>query len=142
MRLLFFISSAISIAFAVLADNINNVWLKINNTVIHAEVAASKAAREEGLSYRDALAANAGMLLVFETSRKVCLWMPEVRFALDAAFVDADGVIVGTVHMMPHTDTLHCAPQPVLYALEVNAGWLEANEVRVGDKVHGLSTSN
>ncbi len=50
-------------------------------------------------------------------------------------FIDAQGRLVQINHMQPRSLEHHCAKQPILYALEVNQGWFERNNVRVQTRV-------
>ena len=113
--------------------------LIINGGAVRAEIADTVELRRLGLSHRRHLAADAAMLLVFSPPRDFCLWMREVYFGLDAAFVDENGIIIGIAHMQPQTENLHCAPRAAKYALEINAGWLRQHRVKIGAKIHGLS---
>ncbi|MGI9307033.1 MAG: DUF192 domain-containing protein [Gammaproteobacteria bacterium] len=109
------------------------IALTINGAAVRAEIAATPAARRLGLSHRAALPPARGMLLAFPRARRFCLWMRDVSFPLDAAFIDGAGNIVGIARMQPHTEELHCAPSPAKYALEA------ANiRAKPGDKVFGL----
>lgn len=63
------------------------------------EVANDENTRSQGLSRRQLLAENAGMLFVFETEAFHKFWMKEVRFPLDLLFIAADGTIVDIQHM-------------------------------------------
>lgn len=114
------------------------VTLVINGGEVLAEVAATPAARRQGLSFRKELALSAGMLLVFERPQRVCLWMRNVGFPLDAIFIDAAGVVAGGAPMLPYSVTRHCSPRAVKYALEVPAGWRRQHHVQTGNRVRGL----
>jgi uncharacterized membrane protein (UPF0127 family) len=91
--------------------------------LITAEVAADDQAREIGLMFRDALAANHGMLFVFDRAEKTCMWMRNTSIPLSVAFIDSDGHVVNIEDMAPLTDQTHCALRPVPYALEMTRGW-------------------
>ena len=103
---------------------------------MRAEVADTAESRRVGLSGRAELPAGRGMLLVFAKPRRACLWMRGVEFPLDAAFIGSGGAVAGIVRMEARTETHHCAPSDVVYALEVNAGVLD--NVKIGDVVLGL----
>lgn len=73
------------------------------------EIAHTPAAREKGLSNRATLAANAGMLFLFPTPRRACMWMKDTQIPLVAAFINESGIVTQTAAMRPHTTTRHCA---------------------------------
>jgi hypothetical protein len=105
---------------------------------IHAEVAATAAAREQGLMYRRSLPLNGGMLFDFERpAEKVCMWMKNTLIPLSVAFMDNDGVILNIEDMQPQTETNHCsAPnKAVRYALEMDVGWFAQKHIGPGDRV-------
>jgi uncharacterized membrane protein (UPF0127 family) len=41
--------------------------------------------------------------------------------------------------MQPHTEVSHMATGPVKYALEMNSGWFDRNNVKTGDAIKGLA---
>ena len=82
------------------------------------EIATTPAQRRRGLSHRATLAAGSGMLFVFPTTRRACMWMKNTRIPLTAAFLNAQGVIVQTAALAPHDTTPRCAATPVRAVLE------------------------
>ena len=112
--------------------------LSVSGASLWAEVADTDETRRRGLSHRQHLPADAAMLLVFDHPRVACLWMRDVHFAVDAAFIDDQGIVIGMAQMRPQTTRLHCSPQLARYALEVNAGWFHAHHVNIGASVMGL----
>ena len=100
------------------------------------ELATTPEARSCGLSLRDSLPANRGMLFVYAEPEILTFWMKNTRMPLSIAFIDAAGRIVSIQKMNPFpTTTVYASPVPALYALEVNQGWFEENGVGVGDVV-------
>ena len=100
------------------------------------ELATTPEARSCGLSLRDSLPANRGMLFVYAKPEILTFWMKNTRVPLSIAFIDTAGRIVSIQKMNPlPTTTVYASPVPALYALEVNQGWFEENGVGVGDVV-------
>ena len=101
-----------------------------------AEVAQTRAALACGLSRRDHLAADHGMLFVFEEPVRMPFWMKDTRVPLSIAFIDGDGRIVALADMAP-LDTHHRyrPTRSYRYALETVLGWFAAHGVGVGDRV-------
>lgn len=120
------------------AESLPQVTLAIGDFQISAEVAATQGARERGLMHRKTLAENHGMLFVFPESGKYSLWMANTIIPLNAAFLDAEGVILAIVTMRPQESTIHSSPEHTAYALEMNAGWFDERRIRAGDKVKGV----
>lgn len=105
---------------------------------IEAEVAASEAARAQGLMFRKTMAANHGMLFVFADARRECMWMKNTLLPLAVAFLDDQGVIVNIEEMEARTLNSHCSVRPVRFALEMNAGWFKQRGFDVGTQLRGL----
>lgn len=87
--------------------------------------------RQQGLMDRTRLSENAGMMFVFETPKTYCFWMKNTLIPLSVGFIDAQGKLVQINDMQPKSLQHHCAKQPILYALEVNQGWFERNNVKI-----------
>ncbi|MDT4826398.1 putative ACR [compost metagenome] len=105
---------------------------------IQAEVAATPAAREQGLMYRKSMAPNGGMLFVFEQKAGHCFWMRNTELPLSIAFLADDGTIVNIEDMAPRSENNHCPKAAIRYALEMNQGWFAQKGIRAGAKIGGL----
>lgn len=112
--------------------------LLIGGQSIQVEVAATPQARQRGLMGRTYLAADSGMLFVFETSGRHCFWMHDTPLPLSIAFIDENGRVVGFDDMQPRTDTPHCPPGAVRYALEIAQGSFLRPRLAPGAQVQGL----
>ena len=104
--------------------------------LIQAEVAATQTSRLRGLMFRKELAANHGMLFVFEQPNVQCFWMRNTFLALSIAFVLDDGTITNIADMAPLTE--NCSTVPVRYTLEMEQGWFAKRGVSAGKKITGL----
>ncbi|MGZ8260519.1 MAG: DUF192 domain-containing protein [Caldimonas sp.] len=105
--------------------------------VINAEVATTPQQREIGLMHRTAMAANDGMLFVFERPGRQCFWMRNTLIPLSIAFLADDGSVVNVEDMAPQTLDGHCSAKPVRYVLEMNKGWFAKRGVKPGAKLRG-----
>ncbi|HUH39747.1 MAG TPA: DUF192 domain-containing protein [Castellaniella sp.] len=120
-------------------DPLPTVELTVGTTHnIQAELAQTPETRTQGLMGRLGLAQDRGMLFAFDTQQPYCFWMKNTLLPLSIAFIDPQGRIVSIQDMQPRTLDTHCAPQPVLYALEMNQGWFQSAGVGVGDIVGPL----
>ena len=92
------------------------------------ELAITPEERQRGLSNRESLPADAGMLFVYEEERVLSFWMRETLIPLDILFIDREGRIVDIQTMAPEPGvstgdlTTYRSAEPAMYALEVNAG--------------------
>ncbi len=92
------------------------------------EIAISPEERIQGLSNRDHLPPDAGMLFIFAEESVLAFWMKDTLIPLDILFLDQDRRIVNIHTMTPQpgtpTDrlTVYRSAAPAMYAVEVNAG--------------------
>ncbi|MFW6090211.1 MAG: DUF192 domain-containing protein [Gemmatimonadota bacterium] len=107
----------------------------VGGVTVTAEIADTPALRERGLMERDSLPENHGMLFVYPDEQRRSFWMRNTPLALDIAFLDRDGTIINIETMRPNDDTSHYSDGPIMYALEMEAGWFEANGIEAGDRV-------
>ena len=101
------------------------------------EVADTSAKREKGLSERDGLADKTGMLFDFKREGDWSMWMLQMRFPIDIAWLDKSGkVIFIKPNAQPgdYPEVYH-AEQPSWYAVELPAGTFEKLGVKVGDSI-------
>ena len=92
------------------------------------ELATTREEHQQGLSNRDHLLPDAGMLFVFTEESILAFWMKDNLIPLDILFLDQDRRIVDILTMTPQpgvpTDelTVYRSALPAMYAVEVNAG--------------------
>jgi uncharacterized membrane protein (UPF0127 family) len=117
--------------------------LTVRNTVITVEIADQPAARTQGLSDRDSLWPDHGMLFVFPTPSRLSFWMYHCFFSIDLAYLDKNGVVRDIFTMRqepddtPEAELLRYPSQTdqMLYALEMTGGWFARHGVQAGDTV-------
>ena len=100
------------------------VLIKTTYGNIDGLLATSSEARVRGLSGRESLKPDQGMLFVFERPDISGFWMKDMLFPLDIIWIDENKKIVGiNENVSPETfPNLFFSPKPVLYVLELNAG--------------------
>lgn len=100
------------------------------------EIAASEPARVHGLSDRQSLDTNKGMLFVFNTANTQCIWMKDMHFSLDIIWLDAGKKVVKIEqNVSPETYPENFCAEDTKYVVELNAGEVKKNEVSVGTTV-------
>jgi hypothetical protein len=112
----------------------------INGHTIRLELAVTEAEKERGLGYRDTLAADTGMLFVYNHPDRYGFWMKGMRFPLDFIWINGNKVADLSRNIpQPANDTIQpatLAPSvPADKVLEVNAGVIQSLGIRVGDLV-------
>ena len=120
------------------APRFDVVSLTAGVNLIHAEVAAAPAQRQQGLMFREKMATNDGMVFVFEGPAQVCMWMKNTLLPLSVAFIDGGGRIINIEDMQPQKLDSHCARKPASYALEMNLGWFRQKNIKPGTVIEGL----
>ena len=102
------------------------------------QVADTPKTREKGLMFVEKLPENEGMLFVYPVKTYGGFWMKNTFIPLSIAFLDLDGRILRILDMLPCYEDECPTYDPELsyyYALEVNLGWFEKNQIREGDIV-------
>ena len=112
--------------------------LAVGGQRIEVEVAASNADRRTGLMYRASLPAESGMVFVFPSEIRICMWMKNTLIPLSVAFIDSEGRVLNIEDMAPQSEDNHCAAKLARYALEMNRGWFGRHGVKAGDVVEGV----
>jgi uncharacterized membrane protein (UPF0127 family) len=103
---------------------------------VSVDVAASAATRRQGLSGRDGLGEDEGMLFIFGTDSPQRFWMKDMRFPLDALWI-RDGVLVDlSVSIPPPSEggeiPVFLSKEPVDAILEVPAGFAARHGLKLG----------
>jgi uncharacterized membrane protein (UPF0127 family) len=108
--------------------------LVLNGSTLNLTLAATCAARTQGLMGVTNLDSDAGMLFVFADDRQRAFWMKDTPTALSIAFFDANRKVVFLADMPANSTTIYGglnAP-PMRYALEVRQGWFASHGVTLG----------
>jgi uncharacterized protein len=100
--------------------------------------------RARGLMFREALAADQGLLFVYQPPEAVSFWMKNVRFAIDILFIGADGRVRNLHAQVPPCPRNPCptypSDGPVRYVLEVPAGTAARLGVEAGARFRVLAS--
>lgn len=106
------------------------------------EIADTDAKRQQGLSGRDPLPVNAGMLFLFPKPAQHSFWMKDMKFALDFLWIRESRIVDITRNVPPPkpgtplNQLEHYAPsEDVDAVLEVNAGTIASLGIATGDAV-------
>lgn len=110
--------------------------LILNNRAFLIELANTPEKQARGLSGRTNLAENHGMLFDFTENVIPNFWMKEMHFPLDIIWLDGNKTVVDwEENISPDTFPKTFSPsKPVRYVLEINAGWAEKLNLKIGDK--------
>lgn len=116
-------------------------FLTVGDVRVNVEIAETPTARQQGLSNRASLDQNSGMLFIFDEQSVQTFWMKNTLISLDFIWI-RDGKVVDITEYVPTepgvSDDLlkrYSPKEAVDWVLEVNAGWVDRNEVEIGDLV-------
>lgn len=104
---------------------------------ITVEVAKTDEEIQYGMMYRKSMDENRGMLFLMKHERPQSFWMKNTFIPLDIIYINAQYRIVSIQKdAQPLSETSLPSFEPALYVVEVNAGFCDRHNVKVGDKVH------
>jgi hypothetical protein len=121
------------------APKFKKTQLKIKNKTLQVELAETQEQHSYGLMNRESLGENMGMLFVFDGEEQRFFWMKNTFINLSIAYFDKNKKIIDIQDMKASTSSLdenlpsYPSKGKAKYALEVNQGWFEKNNIKVGD---------
>jgi len=118
----------------------DSVPIAIKDIEVSVELADTEEKKSQGLSGRNSLPQNQGMLFVHESPALYSFWMKDMQFPIDIIWIDENNTVIDiTKNVSPDTFPQSFQPlAPAQYVLEVNAGFADTNNVTIGDAVAGL----
>ncbi len=113
--------------------------VRIGNTVITVEVAATEAQKQKGLGGRSFLADGQGMLFPYDHKEQYNFWMRDMQIPLDFIWIDGNRIADITEHVPPP----EASGSPIIVkprveinkVLEVSAGTVKRTGIHIGDAV-------
>src|SRR3989344_6103875 len=117
--------------------------LTVKNKTINVEVVDTKDKRAKGLSGREELLADSGMLFIFDTKDITAnFWMKDMKIAIDIIWINDNKVVkidksvpIPAEGISDNKLSVYSPGQPIDYVLEVNSGFSDLNNIKVGDNV-------
>lgn len=111
--------------------------IQLKGQTIQVTIADTPEKRMQGLSGHAELAENEGMLFVFAEDGRYSFWMKDMKFSIDVLWISADGTIVDIAqNVSPDTyPASYTSKADARYVLELRAGWVQARNVSIGDRV-------
>lgn len=113
--------------------------VQIGSAKFFVELAKTDAEKQKGLSGRESLASDHGMLFVYEKAGAYSFWMPDMRFPIDIVWINNGKVVDLDENVSnefdPANPKIYSPSNPVKYVLEINAGAAAVNNIKIGDAV-------
>ena len=128
------LSFSFLIFFNIFAESKN--FISLEKYLSQIEIVSNSEDRKIGLMYRKSLPDERGMIFAWDRKKIQCMWMKNTSIPLSVAYIEDTGEIIGIYDMVPLSRKSVCSRKPALYALEVNQGWFEKNELYVGDFIN------
>ncbi len=111
-------------------------------SVLTADVADTPEKRAQGLSDRDTMGLDNGMIFIFDQESQYNFIMRNMRFPLDFVWVKDDRVVDISENIPPDAagtadaDLKRYSPkEPVNRVIEVNAGYIKKYGIKIGDRI-------
>lgn len=100
------------------------------------EIVDNDAELAQGLSGRQNLIQNSGMLFVFDNQSRRCMWMKDMNFALDMLWLDNLGKIVSIEeNVTPESYPNNFCHDNAKYVIELNSGDVKRYNISIGQTV-------
>ncbi|MGS4883766.1 DUF192 domain-containing protein [Roseibium sp. MB-4] len=146
------VALALCVGFAILLSAVSNgsfagnsqtpptepltVFSGANEHRFTVEVASTDTQRAKGLMFREEMAAEHGMLFIFDGEFERHFWMKNTPLPLDIIFISSQGTIVSiAADTTPYSEKVIPSGAPAKFVLELNAGTAAKLGIKPGDEV-------
>ncbi len=116
--------------------------IEIGKSAIFSEVVRTDEAKRRGLSAREHLGTENGMLFVFQDYGYPSIWMKDMKFPIDIIWIAGNRVVDFEEHAQALASTTPDSALPIYrpdaranLVVEVNAGFVQENNIRIGDSL-------
>ncbi len=124
--------------------------IEVGSQNVQVEIADSPQEWELGLSYRDTLQENHGMLFIFPDAHRRIFWMKGCNFDIDLAYIEPDGIISEIITMKkeppntPQDSLILYVSQSITikYTLEMIGGWFDEHKITAGSRINLPQSGN
>jgi hypothetical protein len=113
----------------------------IKDQIFTLEIADNNYLLAKGLSKRQSLCPNCGMLFIFKTEMIQTFWMKDTLLPLDIIFINSQGIVTDIYTAQPEIGksdfqlTLYQSTSPTKYVIELNAGTSKTINLKIGDRL-------
>ncbi len=115
----------------------NQKYAVLGESVINIDIAATSSDRTRGLSGRESIDHDYGLFFVFEESGYHGIWMKDMHFPIDIIWID-ESMRINHIekNVKPESFPKVFTPKKKSrYVLELNAGYVDKNGIRIGDQI-------
>lgn len=127
------IAACIGLLFALVSRPAN---VRIGQAVLNAKVLVTESEREKGLSGTSSLEEADAMLFVFPSDDKWGIWMKDMKYPIDIAWLDSNKIVKHLVENAQPSSypTIFRPDQDVRYVLEMKAGTAKHKSITIGTR--------
>ena len=125
------------IAIEISSSDRRSLDVAVGTTTLSIDFAVTEDEKARGLGGKVSLDDNKGLLFVFDNSGYPAIWMKNMLFPIDIAWIDQNFHIVDMKkNVSPNTYPSSFEPSPgaeAKYVLEVNAGFFDTHNISIGN---------
>lgn len=136
---LFFLIAIYIIFIFVYRPKTKTIVIELGKSKYNFEIAKTISQKTLGLSARNTLCKNCGMIFVYSSENIYPFWMKNTLIPLDMIWLDKSGKIVTYHHAVPEPKTpvtqlkIYKNSTPAQYILEINSNDFEKLNLKIGD---------
>lgn len=131
--------------------NANDILI-VNKKTIKLELADTENKREVGLSFRESISSDEGMLFIFGNEGKPGFWMKDMRFPVDIIWLRLATSTAETEekkfeveflkeNVAPDTfPQIYYSDVPVSHVVEIKGGEAKRRNIKIGDNLYWISS--
>lgn len=114
----------------------NVALVQLGSQKVSLDIADTDAKRTQGLSGRKKLAKDQGMLFVFPTADRQCMWMKDMYVSLDMVWLNSQKEVVSIqTDIAPDTYPQQFCADNTRYVIELSAGATQNIGLQVGKQL-------
>lgn len=114
---------------------------EIGGFVINTDIALTDKQKQDGLSIRNNMQENEGMMFVFKEPKQQSFWMKGMKFPIDIIWLDANLSIVHIEKNLQPCESFISCPSyrpssNALFVLETVSGFADSHDLKIGKKIN------
>lgn len=114
--------------------------LTIGSCTFNVDLATTEAQKMQGLSGREKMAKDSGMLFVYDSPQAFMFWMKDMKFPLDFVWIKDDTVVdlhENVPYPLDQSNIARVYPkEPINKVLEINAGKIKECGIKTGERAN------
>jgi uncharacterized membrane protein (UPF0127 family) len=109
--------------------------IKVGGQVVQMQLALLAPEIQQALMFRKSLAADEGMIFLYDRPQQMSFWMRNTEIPLDIGYFDAEGKLKEVFNLLPHDERPIQSLGLRQFALEMNQGWYRTHGLKPGDGI-------